>query len=94
MVLVEPDAVIAQPVELFPGLEVLGIGPRRDLGLEVFLWQRVGQLVADLQVLELFAISQEIEDEDLHLVRQPPRDAGRSDRRRPICSKLAGAAML
>src|SRR5712671_1081003 len=28
VVLVEPDAVIAQPVELLPSLEMLGIGPR------------------------------------------------------------------
>jgi len=36
--LVEPDAIVAQPVELFPGLEMLGIGPHRDLALKVFLW--------------------------------------------------------
>ena len=69
VVLVEPHPVIPQAVELFPGLEVLGIGPRGDFGLEIFLGQRVGQLVVDLQVLELFAVSQEIEYEDLHLVR-------------------------
>ena len=66
MVLVEPDAVIPQAVELFPGLEVLGISARGDFGLKIFLRQRVGQLVVDLQVLELFAVSQEIEYEDLH----------------------------
>ncbi len=73
MVLVEPDAVIAEPVHLLPGLEMLGIGAHRDLGFEVLLRQRIGQLVADLQMVELFAIGQEIEDEDLHVVRQPPR---------------------
>ena len=46
--LVEPHPVIAQAVELFPRLEVLGIGARCDLGLKIFLGQRVGQLVADL----------------------------------------------
>ncbi len=35
MVLVEPDTVITEPVELFPGFEMLGIGPRRDIGFEV-----------------------------------------------------------
>ena len=73
MVLVEPHPVIAQAVELFPRLEVLGIGPRGDLGLKVFLWQRIRQLVADFQVLELLTIRQKIEDEDFHVVRQPPR---------------------
>jgi hypothetical protein len=73
VMLVEPDAVIAQAVELFPGLEVLGIGARGDLGLEVFLWQWVGQFVVDLQVLELLTICNKIEDKDLHVVRHPPR---------------------
>jgi hypothetical protein len=48
---------------------VLGIGPRRDLRLKEFLRQRVGELAADFQVIELFTVSQEIEYEDLHLVR-------------------------
>ena len=64
--LVEPDPVIAEPVELFPGFEVLGIGPRRDLGFEVFVGQRIGQLVADLQMFELLAVRQEIEDKNFH----------------------------
>jgi hypothetical protein len=72
MVLVEPDAVITQAVQFLPGLEVLGIGPRRDLGVEVFFRQRIGQLVADFQVPELLAVSKEIEDKDFHVVRQPP----------------------
>jgi hypothetical protein len=73
VVLVEPHAVIPQMIELFPGLEVLGIGPRGDVGLKVFLWQRVGQLVVDFQVLELLTICKKIEDKDLHVVRHPPR---------------------
>jgi len=51
VVLVEPDPVITEPVEFLPGFEVLGIGARRDLRLEIFPRQRIGQLVADLQVL-------------------------------------------
>ena len=35
MMLVEADAVIAEPVHLLPGFEVLGIGPDCDVGLEV-----------------------------------------------------------
>ena len=71
--LVEPDAVIPQVVELLPRLEVLGISARRDLGLEVFLWQRVGQLAANFQMFELLTIRKKIEDKDLHVARQPPR---------------------
>ena len=56
--LIEPDPVITEPVELFPGFEVLGIGPCRHLRFEVFVGQRIGQLVADLQMLELLAVSQ------------------------------------
>ena len=33
MVLVEADPVIAEPVELLPGLEMLGIGAHRDVRL-------------------------------------------------------------
>ena len=35
MMLVEADAVIAQPVHLFPGIEVLGVGADRDVRLEM-----------------------------------------------------------
>jgi len=59
-------------IELFPGLEVLGIGACGDVGLEIFLWQRVGQFVADFETLELLAIGQEIENEDLHFCSLPP----------------------
>jgi len=69
MVLVEPDSIITQPVELLPSLEVLGIGPHRNLRLEIFLRQRIWQLAADFQMLQLLAIRQEVEYENLHLVR-------------------------
>ena len=46
--LVEADAVVAQPVHLLPGIEVLGIGADRDIGLEMPLAQGIGQLRADL----------------------------------------------
>jgi hypothetical protein len=64
--LVEPDAVIAQPIELFPGFEVLGIGAYCDVGLEMLLRQRVGQLASDLQVFELLTVGQEIEYKNFH----------------------------
>jgi len=72
MVLVEPDAVITQAVQFLPGFEVLGVGSCRDFGLEILLGQRIGQLVVDFQVLELLPVSKEIEDKDLHVIRQPP----------------------
>jgi hypothetical protein len=50
MVLVEPDPVIAEPVEFLPGLEMLGIGARRDLRPEVLLRERIGQFAADFQM--------------------------------------------
>jgi hypothetical protein len=70
--LVEPDPVIAQAIELLPGFEMLGIGPCRDLRSEIFLLQRIGQLAPDLQMLKLFTISQEIEYEDFHICLSPP----------------------
>src|SRR5271170_8038944 len=66
MVLVEPDPVIAEPVKLFPRVEVLGIGSRRDLRIEVLLRQRIGQFAADLQMVQLLPIGQQIEDKDFH----------------------------
>src|SRR6516165_8199194 len=75
--LVEPDAVIAQPIELLPGFEMFGVSPRRDLRFEIFLLQRVGQLAPDLQVLKLFTVSQEIEYKNLHYFgASPSRLAG------------------
>ena len=44
--LVEADAVVAEPVDLLPGVEMLGVGAHRDVGLEMRLRQRIGQLVA------------------------------------------------
>ena len=35
VMLVEADAVIAEPVHLLPRLEMLGVGPHRDVSLEV-----------------------------------------------------------
>jgi hypothetical protein len=64
MVLIEPDAVIAEPVEFLPRLEMFDIGARGDLRVAVFLRQFVG----DFQVFELLTVSQEIEYEDFHRV--------------------------
>ena len=65
--LVEADAVVAEPVHLLPGVEMLGVGAHRDVGLEVLLAQRIGQLGrAVLQVVEVLAVGEQIEDEDFH----------------------------
>src|SRR5471032_3232315 len=66
MMFVEADAVIAEPVHFLPGIEMFGIGANRDVGLEVAVRQRIGQFAADLEMVELFAIGEQIEDEDLH----------------------------
>jgi hypothetical protein len=66
MMLVEPQAVVAELVDQFPGVEVLGVGADRDLGFEMAAGERVRQFGADLQMIELFAISQQIEDEYFH----------------------------
>ncbi len=71
VMLVEADAVIAEPVELLPGGEMLGIGARRDLGLEMLLRQRIGQLAADFQMVELLAIGQQVKDKDFHRITSP-----------------------
>jgi hypothetical protein len=66
MMLVESDAVIAEPVHFLPGIEMFGIGANRDVGLEVPVRQRVGQLAADLEMIKLFAVGEQIEDENFH----------------------------
>jgi hypothetical protein len=66
--LVEADAVIAQPVHLLPRREMLGIGAHGDVGLEELPAERIGQFRADFHVLEVFAVGQQVEDKDLHAI--------------------------
>ena len=79
--LVEADAVIAEPVQLLPCREMLGVGADRDVGLEMALRQRIGQLDALLDVVEILAIGEQIEDEDLHALA--PRHCGYAFRCHP-----------
>jgi hypothetical protein len=58
MMLVKADAVIAEPVHLLPGFEMLGIGAHRDVRFEIAVGERIGELDADLEMLELFAIGE------------------------------------
>ena len=70
MMLVEADAVEAEPVGLFPRGEMLGIGPDRNVRIEMLPRQRIGQLGSHFQMVELLAIGEEIEKKHLH--RAPP----------------------
>src|SRR5438034_535036 len=45
---------------------MLGIGLHRLGWIEIFLAERVGQLLAPRQVVEMDAIGQQVEDKDLH----------------------------
>ncbi len=67
VVLVEADAVKAEPIHLLPGGEMLRVRAHRDLGIEVALFQRPGQLAcAILEVIQMLPVGQEIKDKDLH----------------------------
>ena len=66
MMLVETDAVIAEAVHFLPGIEMLGVGANGDVGLEVTVRQRIGEFAADLEMVKLFAVGEQIEDENFH----------------------------
>src|ERR1700691_2296696 len=92
MMLVETDAVIAEAVHFFPGVEMFGIGADRNVGLEVAVGQGVGQLAADLEMLKLFAISEQVEDENFHgrfLLKN-----GRSSVVEDICREVTARAVV
>src|SRR6185437_5849316 len=72
VMLVEADAVITEPVHFLPRRQMLGIGLRRDRGLEVLFLERERQLVGDFQVVEMLAIRQEVENEDFHCAKFLP----------------------
>jgi len=52
------------------------VGANCDVGLEVPARQRIWQFAADLEMTKLFAVSEEIEDEDFHVLsfesKNPP----------------------
>jgi hypothetical protein len=66
VVLVEPHAVEAEALERFPRGEVLGVGAHRHVGLEMAAGQGPRQLLALLQMVQVLAIGQQVEDEDVH----------------------------
>ena len=66
VMLVKADAVIAELVEFFPRIEMLRIGLGGFLRIEMRLAERVGQRRAGLQLVEVDAVRQQVEDEDLH----------------------------
>ena len=67
VVLVQPDAVEAELVHLLPGLQMLLVGPRRDLAVVVIERQRVGQILRRLVLVEVLSVGQKVEDEDFHV---------------------------
>src|SRR5262249_11839797 len=69
--LVESDAVVAEPVHLLPCLQMFRIGACRHVRFKMLSGQRVGKLVASLQMLELLAIREQVENKDFHR-RSPP----------------------
>src|ERR1019366_7539393 len=73
MMFIETDAVIAETVHFFPGIEMLGVGANGHVRLEVPVRQRVGEFAADLEMVELFAIGEQVENENFHdaLPRKP-----------------------
>ena len=66
MMLVEADAVIAEPVKLLPGFEMLGIGAYRDGRLEISLAQRIRQRRSIDEIVERLGIGQQVKYEDFH----------------------------
>ena len=66
VVLVQPDAVVAEPVHLLPHGEMLLVGARRDLRLEIGARQRKRHVPAGLELVEMAVERQEVEQEDLH----------------------------
>src|SRR6516165_5062462 len=65
--LVKANPVVSAPIERLPGVEMLRVGPHRDLGVEVVFAERVRQRLAVFEVVEIGAVRQEIEDKDLHV---------------------------
>ncbi len=83
MVLVERDAVIAQALQLDPGIEMLGIGLDRDRGIKMLFSHRKRQMPIGREVTEILAVLQKIEHEHFHrrfsfarLSRSPDRPSG------------------
>ena len=66
MMLIEADAVVAEFVEQFPRVEMFVVGLDGFLRLEMRLAERVGQRLAGLKCIEMLAIRQQVEDENLH----------------------------
>src|SRR6185312_2528360 len=66
MMLIEPEAVIAESIYFFPGIEMFGVGAHCHAGVEMTRRQRIGQFGADLQMIEMFAIGEQVEDKDPH----------------------------
>jgi hypothetical protein len=85
VVLVQTDAVIAEPVHLLPDGEVLLVGARRDFRVEIRAAQRKRHMTAGLELVEVTVERQEIEQKDLHgcsFFRVAPVESALAARRR------------
>ena len=49
----KPTPVVAEPVEQFPGFQMLRIGLHRDSRIKIILAKRVGQRLAVLEIVEV-----------------------------------------
>ncbi len=67
VVLVQPDAVEAPALELLPGFEVLDVGARRHLRIEMRLGQRIRKPFARrLELIEMLAVRKQVHDVHFH----------------------------
>ncbi len=66
MVLVHADAVESQPLHLGPGVQVLGVGLDRRLGIEVMAHQLARQPPILAEPVDVGLVVHQVEDEDLH----------------------------
>ena len=64
--LIEPQPVVAELVDQFPCVEVLGIGSDCNLWFKMAAGEGVRKLGTRFQVVELLAIGKQVEDKDFH----------------------------
>ena len=66
MMFIETETVVAELIDQFPRIEVLGVSADGDLGFEMPARERIGQFGARLKMVELLTVRQQVEDEDFH----------------------------
>ena len=81
--LVEPDTVEPQLVHQAPSVQVLLIILDGNVGSEVLLGEREGQLTVLFEVVQVFRVGQKVETENLHTCRPPKLMRGTNPTYRP-----------